>query len=87
MCASCHKIFEPMGLALENFDAVGGWRTLDEGSPIDASGELVDGTKLDGVASLRGVLVRYSDQFVRVVQGITDYWFTLAVLPTQKDDG
>ncbi len=67
VCASCHKIFEPMGLALENFDAVGGWRTLDEGSPIDASGELVDGTKLDGVASLRGVLVRYSDQFVRVV--------------------
>ena len=39
------------------------------------------------LVSLRGVLVRYSDQFVRVVQGITDYWFTLAVLPTQKDDG
>jgi cytochrome c5 len=66
-CATCHRIFEPMGLALENFDAVGAWRTEDAGSPIDATGVLVDGTKLDGVASLRDVLVRYSDQFVRVV--------------------
>jgi len=66
-CATCHKIFEPIGLALENFDAVGTWRTQDEGGPIDASGVLVDGTKVDGVASLRDTLVRYSDQFVRVV--------------------
>ena len=66
-CASCHKIFEPIGLALENFDAVGAWRTQDEGTPIDASGVLVDGTKVDGVASLRNVLVSYSDQFERVV--------------------
>src|SRR5262249_47954029 len=66
-CATCHKSFEPMGLALENFDAVGAWRVQDEGSPIDATGVLVDGTKLDGVASLRDVLVRYQDQFVRVV--------------------
>ena len=53
VCASCHKIFEPIGLALENFDAVGAWRTQDGDSPIDASGVLVDGTKVDGVASLR----------------------------------
>ncbi len=66
-CNTCHQIFEPMGLALENFDAVGTWRTQDEGSPIDATGVLVDGTKVDGVASLRDVLVRYSDTFVRVV--------------------
>jgi hypothetical protein len=66
-CATCHRIFEPIGLALENFDAVGAWRTQDEGGPIDASGVLVDGSKVDGVASLRDVLVRYSDQFVRVV--------------------
>ena len=66
-CASCHKIFEPIGLALENFDAVGAWRTQDGDSPIDATGVLVDGTKVDGVASLRDSLVRYSDQFVRVV--------------------
>jgi cytochrome c551/c552 len=67
VCASCHKIFEPIGLALENFDAVGSWRTLDGDSPIDASGVLVDGTKVEGVASLRDALVRRSDQFVRVV--------------------
>ena len=66
-CASCHQIFEPMGIALENFDAVGGWRTLDEGVPIDATGVLPDGTKVDGVVTLRGALLRYSDQFVRVV--------------------
>jgi mono/diheme cytochrome c family protein len=66
-CAACHEIFEPMGIALENFDAVGAWRSHDEGSPIDASGVLVDGTRVDGVVSLRNALVRYSDQFVRVV--------------------
>ena len=76
VCASCHKIFEPIGLALENFDAVGAWRTQDEGAPIDAAGVLVDGTKVDGVASLRGVLERYSDQFVRVV---TEKLLTYAV--------
>ncbi|MBZ5577400.1 MAG: DUF1592 domain-containing protein [Acidobacteriia bacterium] len=67
VCASCHKIFEPMGLALENFDAVGTWRTFDGDSRIDASGVLVDGTKIDGVASLRDWLVHRSDQFERVV--------------------
>ena len=67
ICASCHKIFEPMGIALENFDAVGAWRTMDGDNPIDASGVLVDGTKVDGVASLRDSLVSHSDQFVRVV--------------------
>jgi mono/diheme cytochrome c family protein len=66
-CASCHKIFEPVGIALENFDAVGAWRTHDEGVPVDASGVLADGTKLDGVAALRNALVGYSDQFARVV--------------------
>jgi hypothetical protein len=55
------------GIALENFDAVGAWRTHDEGVPVDASGVLADGTKLDGVATLRDSMVRYSDQFVRVV--------------------
>ena len=66
-CSACHQIFEPMGLALENFDAVGTWRTLDEGTPIDATGVMPDGTKIDGVVSLRDSLVRRSDQFVRVV--------------------
>jgi len=56
-----------MGLALENFDAVGSWRTLDEGQPIDASGVLPDGTKVNGVVDLRRSLDRYSTQFVQVV--------------------
>jgi hypothetical protein len=67
LCATCHKIFEPIGLALENFDVVGGWRTKDGSEPIDASGVLVDGTKLGGVVDLRESLVKRSDQFVRVV--------------------
>ena len=44
-CAGCHKVMDPLGLALENFDAVGAWRTRDAGLPIDASGELADGTQ------------------------------------------
>jgi cytochrome c5 len=66
-CNTCHQIFEPIGLAMENFDAVGAWRTQDQGVPIDASGVLVDGTKVDGVASLREVLMRRSDTFARVI--------------------
>jgi hypothetical protein len=66
-CSNCHALFEPIGLALENFDGVGAWRVRDEGQPIDASGSLADGTKIDGPASLRGVLTRSSEQFVRVV--------------------
>lgn len=67
VCATCHRIFEPIGLALENFDAVGAWRTQDGDSPIDASGVLVDGTKINGVADLRAYLVRHSGQFERVI--------------------
>ena len=67
VCATCHRIFEPIGLAMENYDAIGAWRTQVDGTPIDASGVLVDGTKVDGVVSLRNVLVQYQDQFVRVV--------------------
>jgi hypothetical protein len=66
-CASCHKIMDPIGFSLENFDAVGRWRITDGGNPIDAAGQLVDGSKLDGVSSLRQALLKYSPQFVRVV--------------------
>ena len=66
-CATCHKIFEPIGLAMENFDAVGTWRTMDGDSAIDTKGVLADGTKVDGIPSLRNALVGRSDQFVRVV--------------------
>jgi len=66
-CSTCHKIMDPIGFAMENFDAVGTWRTVDNGSPIDPSGVLVDGSKLDGVKGMREALLRYSPQFVRVV--------------------
>jgi hypothetical protein len=67
VCAGCHKIMDPIGFSLENFDAVGKWRTRDGSTAIDASGELTDGTKVDGPASLRLALMRYSDTFVRTV--------------------
>jgi mono/diheme cytochrome c family protein len=63
-CAGCHKIMDPIGLALENFDAVGRWRTQDEGVAIDTSSQLVDGTPLTGPASLRAALLDRSDAFV-----------------------
>jgi hypothetical protein len=63
-CAGCHATMDPLGLALENFDAVGKWRALDEsGGPIDASGALPDGTKFDGPDGLRQALLG-SDRFV-----------------------
>jgi hypothetical protein len=63
-CAGCHKLMDPIGFALENFDAVGTWRTFDAGVRIDASGELADGTKIDGVVALRNALLRRPDVFV-----------------------
>jgi hypothetical protein len=65
-CASCHSIMDPIGFALENFDHAGKWRMLDGTSPIDASGQLVDGTKLDGAESLRRALVARSGVFAEV---------------------
>jgi len=63
-CAGCHKIMDPIGLALENFDGVGQWRSVDSGFKIDASGQLVDGTKVDGPASLRQALLNRPEAFV-----------------------
>ncbi len=64
VCAACHKIMDPIGFSLENFDLTGKWRTMDGTAPIDASGQMVDGTKLDGPASLRQALMSRSDVFV-----------------------
>jgi hypothetical protein len=58
---------DPIGLALENFDAIGKWRVTDDGTPIDPSGMLVDGTTINGVAGLRNALIRNKAQFVRVI--------------------
>ena len=70
VCANCHQLFDPLGLAMENFDAVGRLRERDGGSlgvAIDASGELVDGTTVDGVVSLRQALLRQPELFVGTV--------------------
>ena len=56
-CASCHALMDPIGFGLENFDATGAWRDLENGKPIDASGELVGGRKIHGVDDLRKALV------------------------------
>jgi hypothetical protein len=64
VCASCHNIMDPPGLALENFDAVGKWRDTEDGLPIDASGSMPDGTKFDGVVGLREVLLKNGDLVV-----------------------
>jgi Protein of unknown function (DUF1592)/Protein of unknown function (DUF1588)/Protein of unknown function (DUF1585)/Protein of unknown function (DUF1595) len=69
-CASCHRMIDPAGLALENFDAVGAWRTKDggtRGAPVDASGQLVDGTQINGVVELRAALLREPETFVRTM--------------------
>jgi hypothetical protein len=66
-CASCHSMMDPIGLSLENFDAVGKWRALEEsGAPIDASGGLPDGTKFVGATGLTEALLR-SDVFVKTL--------------------
>ena len=76
VCASCHARMDPLGLSLENFDAIGQWRTTDAGTPINASGVLLDGTKVDGPAALRRALVAQKEQFVRTV---TDKLLTYAI--------
>ena len=63
-CAACHKIMDPIGFSLDNFDLIGTWRGAELGAKIDATGQLVDGTKLDGPASLRQALLKRSDVFV-----------------------
>jgi hypothetical protein len=69
-CASCHKLMDPIGFALENFDADAKWRTKQGGEggvPIDTSAELWDGTKVNGPVELRQALLHYSPQFVRMI--------------------
>jgi hypothetical protein len=63
-CSSCHKIIDPIGLSLENFDAIGVWRTNDSGVKIDATTQMYDGTKLDGPVALRQAILAHSDAFL-----------------------
>ena len=64
-CASCHRVIDPLGLALENFDVTGRWRIKDSGFPVDAAGVMYDGTKLDGPAGLRAALLKHQDVFLQ----------------------
>jgi hypothetical protein len=67
-CASCHSVIDPVGFALEHFDAIGGWRTVDEaGKPIDSIGTTPNGSKIDGLSSLRALLLKQPDQFPRTL--------------------
>jgi len=63
-CSTCHKVMDPLGFALENFNGVGEYRTKDASGAIDASGQLADGTKIDGVIGLREALLKHPEYFV-----------------------
>ncbi len=80
-CATCHKIMDPIGFALENFDAVGEWRMREAGGAIDASGELADGTKIDGAVALRQALVRQPEMFAGT---LTEKLLTYGVGPRPR---
>jgi hypothetical protein len=67
-CASCHSLMDPLGLAMENFDAVGRWRSRDQSNaPLDVSGMLPDGTTFEGVVGLRQALLSHSVEFLETV--------------------
>ena len=66
-CANCHKLMDPLGFALENFDGVGAWRSREGGAAIDASSVLADGTNVNGVVTLRQWLLGRPDMFVGTV--------------------
>jgi len=67
-CASCHSVIDPLGFALEQFDAIGAWRTADEsGRPVDSTAATLGGAKLEGLAGLRALLLAEPEQFPRTV--------------------
>lgn len=75
-CAACHARLDPLGFGLENFDAIGGWRTMDGKFPIDSSGILPDGRSFKGVAELKTILKADRDSFA---EGVTDKLLTYAL--------
>jgi hypothetical protein len=75
-CAMCHSLIDPLGFALENFDSIGGWRDTEAGRPVNAHGTFIDGSELDGVAGLRGLLLERREQFV---QALTEKLLTYAL--------
>lgn len=86
VCASCHKVMDPLGFALENYDAVGRWRTVDaaSGSPVDSSGALPDGTAFQGPREMKEVLIqkRSQDFVLTVVEKLLTYALGREILHT-----
>jgi hypothetical protein len=68
-CSTCHDVMDPIGLGLENFDAIGRWRTREAGGAVDASGQLASGIKINGAVELRAALTADPEQFARVFSG------------------
>jgi len=66
-CASCHRVMDPLGLALENFDGIGQWRVKEPGGNIDPAGQLADGSRVDGPVALRKAVLKRPELFVRTV--------------------
>jgi mono/diheme cytochrome c family protein len=75
-CAGCHKLMDPIGLALENFDGIGKWRSTDNGAAIDAASQLADGTNVNGPAALRKAVLQRPEVFAR---NMTEMLFTYAL--------
>jgi hypothetical protein len=76
VCAGCHRSMDPIGFAMENFDGIGRWRATEDGRPIDASGTLFTGAKVDGMTGLRNEIAKRPDVFVGV---LTERMLTYAV--------
>ena len=66
-CATCHRVMDPLGFALENFDGVGEWRVKEPGGRVDPVGQLADGTAVDGPIGLRKAVMKHPEMFVRTV--------------------
>ena len=75
-CNSCHRVIDPLGLALDNFDVTGAWRIKDNEVPVDVVGDLYDGTKMDGPIGLRDALLKHQDM---VLRNLTEKLMTYAL--------
>ncbi len=82
VCANCHRLMDPIGFAMENFDAIGRFRTAEDGIPLDASGMLADGTKINGPIELRKAILARPEQFVRTLtEALMTYALGRALVP------
>src|SRR5262249_9862818 len=83
-CAGCHRLIDPVGFALEQFDAVGRWRMMEEGKAIDAAGGLPDGSQFDGALGLEKALLKRPEWFVRTLAEKL-FTFALGRAPEESD--